>query len=285
MSRGPTTNALPAEEWAGAMGHRWLTHLGQFEGMITPVGRVLMSRADFGPGDRVIDIGCGAGGTSIDISRQVGPRGTVLGVDISPQLIEAAERRARAQNAANVSFRCADATTVSLDGPPFDRLYSRFGLMFFADARAAFANLHRLLRGGGRADFSVWAPARDNPWVTQVMGIIGRHVELPAPTPRTPGPFALDDPDYIRELLDGGGFKAAAIDTWQGDQPVAGPGATPQEASAFVLDAMSFGEVLEESGPEVHKKVRAQLTDLFARHHTNAGVLMSGKAYLVRAVA
>ena len=285
MSGQPTTNSLPAEEWAGAMGERWLAHLSQFEGMINPIGQVLINRAGFSAGERVIDIGCGAGGTSIEIASRVAPHGVVLGVDISPQLVEAAAKRQRTGNVANSSFLCADAATLSLTGPRFDRLFSRFGLMFFPDAQAAFANLRTLLREGGRADFCVWAPARENPWVTQVMGIIGQYVDLPAPVPRSPGPFALDDPDYVRELLAGAGFKPPRIAVWQGEQPVGGPGASPEEAVGFVLDAMSFGTVLEESGPEVLSKVRTALTELFARHHSGAAVLMSGKAFLVSADA
>ncbi|HEY6925381.1 MAG TPA: methyltransferase domain-containing protein [Steroidobacteraceae bacterium] len=281
----PITNSLPGEEWAGAMGERWLAHLRQFEGMISPVGQVLLQRAAFRPGERVIDIGCGAGATSIDIAQQVAPHGAVLGVDISPRLIEAAEERGRAENVTNVTFRCADATTVSLEGARFDRLFSRFGLMFFTDARAAFANLRTLLREGGRADFSVWAPARENPWVTQVMGIIGQYVDLPAPVPRSPGPFALDDPDYVRELLAYAGFKPPRIDSWQGEQPVGGPGASPEEAVAFVLDAMSFGEVLKESAPDILANVKTELTQLFARNRSDAGILLWGKAHLVSAIA
>jgi SAM-dependent methyltransferase len=285
MSRRPTTDSLAAEEWAGAMGQKWLANAARFEGMLAPIGQVLISRAAFSPGERVVDVGCGAGGTSIAIARQVRSLGSVLGVDISRHLVAGAARRAQAERVDNVSFRCADATTVSLDGPRFDRLFSRFGLMFFPDARAAFANLHTLVRAGGRADFSVWAPARENPWIVQVMGIIGRHVELPPPVPRAPGPFALDDAGYLRELLDNGGFRAMRIDSWEGNQPVGGPGAAPQEATAFVMDAMSFGQVLEESGPGVRAKVEGELSELFARNHGPEGILMAGKAYLVSAVA
>lgn len=267
------------------MGERWLAQLNQFEGMINPIGQVLIDRAAFRAGERVVDVGCGAGGTSIDIARKVAPHGAVVGVDISPQLIEAAARRQQAECVPNVSFQCADAATVSLDGPRFDRLFSRFGLMFFTDARAAFANLRTLVRDGGRADFCVWAPARENPWITQVMGIVGQHVDLPAPVPRTPGPFALDDLDYVRELLDGAGFKPPHIGIWQGEQPVGGPGASPEKAMEFVLDGMSFGRVLEESGAEIVAKVKSALTELFARNHSPAGVLMLGKAYLISAMA
>lgn len=285
MSQRPTTDSLPAEEWAGVMGERWLAHLDRFEGMIAPIGQALISRAAFRPDERVVDVGCGAGGTSIEIARLVGPQGAVLGIDISPQLIEAAQRRGQAARVDNVSFRCADAAIAEIDGPRYDHLFSRFGLMFFPDAPAAIANLHTYLRAGGRVDFCVWAPARENTWVAQMMGIIGQYVELPAPVPRAPGPFALDDPAYLRELLTRGGFEAVRIDTWQGEQLVAGAGASPLEATDFVFDAMSFGRLLEASEPGVRAKVRAELTALFLRHHGAAGVQMSAKAFLVSATA
>lgn len=285
MSRRPTTDSLPAEEWAGVMGERWLLHLDRFEGMIAPIGQALLKRANFRAGERVVDVGCGAGGTSIDIAREVGPEGAVLGIDISPQLVEAAGRRALAANVRNITFRCADAGAVRMEGPRFDRLFSRFGLMFFPEAAAAFANLRTLVNAEGRIDFCVWAPARANAWIAQVMGICGQYVELPAPVARTPGPFALDDPDYIRELLGSGGFDNIRIDVWQGEQLVGGPGASPEEATDFVFNAMSFGRLLEESTPEIREKVQAELTALFTRHLGTEGVRMSATAYLVSAAA
>jgi len=285
MSGQPTTDGLPSEEWAGAMGQRWLAHLDRFEGMIAPIGQALMNRAAFRPGERVVDVACGAGGTSIDIAHRVGPQGSVLGIDISPILVEAAQRRAQAARVGNVSFRCSDAAIMKLEGPGFDRLYSRFGLMFFPDPPAAFANLRTLVLAGGRVDFCVWAPARENAWVAQMMEIVGRYVDLPAPVPRTPGPFALDEPDYVRALLEGAGFDAVRVDVWQGDQPIAGAAASPAEATDFVLNAMSFGKVLEESAPGILQKVREELTALFARRHGADGIRMPAKAYLVSAAA
>jgi len=280
MSDGPAP-----EDWAGEMGERWLANMDRFEGMLAPIGQALLSHCGFRPGERVVDVGCGAGRTSLDIARRVVPSGAVLGIDISAQLVAAAGRRAQAEHLSNVSFRCADATTVSIEGPPFDRLFSRFGLMFFEDAWAAFANLHTLLRAGGRADFSVWAPAKENPWIVEVMGVIGRYVDVPQRPPRAPSPFALDDPTYIRELLEQGGFSATRIDTWEGQQPVGGPRATPQQAVEFVFDAMSFGKVLDDKGAQVRDQVKADLGALFARYHVPAGVQMSGKAFFVTAVA
>src|SRR5579885_178869 len=104
-----------AEDWSSEMGERWLKNLGRFEGMIAPVGRALLERADFRAGERVVDVGCGGGATSLEIAARVGSGGAVLGLDISPALIAAAEHRARAARAANLHFRCADAASATLE--------------------------------------------------------------------------------------------------------------------------------------------------------------------------
>ena len=286
MSRAPTpANQIAAEDWSGAMGDRWLANLARFEGMIAPIGEALMARAALSEGERVIDVGCGAGSTTVETARRVGPSGAAFGLDISQVLIDAAVRRAHDANVHNLQFQCADAATFRLDGPRFDRLFSRFGLMFFAQPVDAFTNLHRLLRRGARADFSVWAPARENAWIAQIMGIVGQHVELPAPVAHAPGPFAFDDPAYLRGVLDQAGFESAQLDTWQGDQLVGGAGASPEEAADFALRVMSFGELLDEANPAARNTVHAQLIELFARHRTAAGIAMPAKAFLVTARA
>jgi SAM-dependent methyltransferase len=246
------------------MGERWLNHLDRFEGMIAPVGEALLDQAAYRPGERVIDVGCGAGGTTIEIARRVGARGSVLGLDLSPALIAAATRRAAAVELPQVSFRCGDAASARLEGPPFARLFSRFGLMFFSEPWGAFTHLHTLLARRGRANFSVWAPPRDNEWIAAVMALVRERVELPEIESRTPGPFALDDPDYVRELLTRGGFSDIGIDRWHGKQFVGGTGATPEAAADFVFDAMSFGRLLQSCTPELREGIRAGLVALFA---------------------
>ena len=285
MTSKPVLSRAPPEDWAGEMGERWLKHLERFEGMIAPVGQALLDQAAYGEGERVIDVGCGAGATSIEIGQRVGPRGTVLGVDLSPALIAAATRRAAAAHLSHVSFRCGDAASLELDSPAFARLASRFGLMFFPEPWRAFAHLHTSLARGGRADFSVWAPPRDNEWIARVMALVREHVELPEVAPRTPGPFALDDPDYVRELLARGGFADIHIERWQGNQLVGGPGATPTEAADFVFDAMSFGRLLEPCAPALRERIHGGLVALFGAHHDGSGVRMKATAWLVRATA
>ncbi len=274
-------HAMAAEDWSGDLGERWLAHLDRFEGMIAPAGAALLQHAAIASGERVIDVGCGAGGTTIEIARRIAPAGEALGLDISQALTAAATQRASVANVRNVRFVCADAATFKLVEQPYDRLFSRFGLMFFPRPVEAFTNLRRFLRRGARADFSVWAPARENGWVVALMEIIGRHVELPQPEPHAPGPFAFDDPVYLREVLEKAGFESTRIDTWRGQQLVAGRGATPEQAADFVLQALQFGDLLQEANPSARETARAQLVDLFAKHKTADGIAMAATAFLV----
>ena len=283
--RKPIIDGLNAEDWAGEMGVRWLASLDRFESMIAPVGDALLARAGLRAGERVVDIGCGGGATSREIARRVQPGGTVVGVDISAALVAEAARRAASAGLTNAAFVVADAAVALPPGAPFDRLVSRFGSMFFPNPAAAFQNLGRMLRTGARADFAVWAPARENAWVAGLMGVVGAHMEIPAPVPRAPGPFAFDDPEYFRAVLEGAGFRDLQFQRWEGQQLIGGAGADPADAARFVLNAMSFGALVQEQPPALRAAVEAELTALFAAHQTPAGIAMGADAWLVSASA
>ncbi|MGQ2942867.1 MAG: class I SAM-dependent methyltransferase [Blastomonas fulva] len=276
-------NALKGEDWAGEQGRKWLTHIDRFEGMIAPIGDALLARAAIVPGERVIDLGCGGGLTSLAAARATGPDGAVLGLDISPDLID--EARRRAEGHPNVTFLCADAATVALD-TPYDRLISRFGSMFFADPYAAFTNLHSLIKPGGRIDLAIWAAPRDNPWMMELMGVARSHIDIPSPDPRAPGPFAFSDLDYVRDILAHAGFSAPDIEVYQGEQAIGGPGASPDDAADFALASMAIGRALAEAGDDVLARARADLVTLFGQRHVpGKGVMMANKVWLLTATA
>ena len=277
--------ALKGEDWAGEMGARWLASLDRFEGMIAPIGAALLDRAAYQPGERVLDLGCGGGATTLAIAEAVGPQGAALGLDVAPMLVERASARA-AETGSTARFVCADAATAQLYEPPFDRLFSRFGSMFFPEPVQAFANLRGMLKPGARIDLAVWAAPRDNLWMMEVMGVARRHVEIPPAVPRAPGPFAFEDLGYLEEVLTGAGFAGMDVATYQGQQPVGGAGATPQEATDFVLASMAVGRVLEEQGAGVQQAARDDLLALFtANHREGEGVMLACKVWLVTAQA
>lgn len=287
MSSPPTpSESVKAEDWTGDMGARWIANLANLEALVAPIGDALLARADYRPGERVLDIGCGGGSTTIAIARAVAPDGEALGIDISPDLTALATRRAAEAGLGNARFLCSDAATVRLPEAPFDRLFSRFGSMFFDDPVAAFSNLHRLLRPGARVDLAVWGPPRDNPWMMEMMTIARRHVEIPPAIPRAPGPFAFEDTEYLNEILTAAGFSAIEISAYNGPLTIGGAGGTPKAAVDFAFAALAFGRALEEQPQQVRNAAAQEMTALFEKHHSaSSGVTMSGKAWLVSALA
>ena len=276
---------LGPDDWARDMGQTWLRHLDQFEGMIGWAGQALIAHAAFQPGERVIDIGPGGGATSLAIGALIGPRGLVLGVDISPDLVAEARRRAMVAGLDNVCFVAGDAARIAPEEAPFDRLVSRFGCMFFPDPFPAYAHLRSLVRPGGRIDLAVWQLAKDNEWLRVQADIIGRHIDLPKPVPRAPGPVAMGDPDYARELLEIGGFRHVTITGATGEQLIGGAGATPEQAADFVLSAHSIGQLLTLAPDDVQRAAWTDLRDYFRTRHTPRGVVMEGRIWLVSGLA
>jgi SAM-dependent methyltransferase len=182
------TPGMNVEDWAGDQGKRWLANLNRFEGMIAPVGTALINHAQFRPGENVVDLGCGGGATTITIARCVSPGGSATGLDISQDLIDHAGVRASQGTQSRIYWVCADAAAVIPTNAPFDRLFSRFGSMFFPDAKAGFRNLRKMLKDGGRVDLAVWGPQAENEWIRLIGGVGARHLpDLPRPDPRAPG--------------------------------------------------------------------------------------------------
>lgn len=282
---GDRMEGLAAHDWASEAGKRWLAQLDRFESMIEPIGKALLDQAAYSASETVVDVGCGGGWTTRQIAGAVGNTGFVLGLDISPDLVGTAQERARRAGLANIRFERGDAATAMPKEAPFDRLFSRFGSMFFPEPYPAFANLRRMLREGGRLDIAVWAPIAENPWQREVMAVIKQHIDLPAPLPRAPGPFALGEQDYVINLLQSAGFSGISFDAWTGDQRVGGPGSDPESAARFVLDGMHIGDLVRPSGADVRAAIHRGLVELFERNRDADGVRMGAKAWLVSARA
>ena len=181
-----------AEFWNGRPGGVWVTEAERFDAMLAPFGHRLLRAAALKPGDGVLDVGCGNGAVSCEADQLVRPGGGVTGLDLSAPMLAVARQRAEEQGM-DVAFLQGDAQTAPFD-EQFDVVVSRFGVMFFDDPVAAFANLAKGTRPGGRLCFVCWQEMLANEWIAVPAMAVVAHVGIPElPEPGVPGPFALAD--------------------------------------------------------------------------------------------
>ena len=205
------TNTDMAEYWNGRPADVWVKEAARFDFMLAPFGHHLLMASDLKPGERVLDFGCGNGAVSLEAARAVGPSGRVTGLDLSMPMLGVARRRAKEQEI-DISFVQGDAQTTTFD-EPFDVVLSRFGVMFFDDPEAAFANLAKAARPGGRLCFVCWQEMFANDWIAVPAMTMAAHVGIPElPEPGAPGPFALADSQRTRGLLESAGWSEVAIE-------------------------------------------------------------------------
>jgi SAM-dependent methyltransferase len=271
--------------WAGPSGQRWLSSAVRFEKTLKTIGDELLSRAALAPGQHVVDIGCGAGSMSFDIAEKVAPGGSVTSLDISPELIGEGIRRASTNiPPVPVHFILGDAAITHLPHN-VDRLVSRFGSMFFTDPYGAFAHMRTFLKPGGSAALAVWAPLKFNPWMLEMRTILAANFELPVVPPRTPGPFAFDEPDYLRDILGKGGFSKIDIVQWNTQMYVGGPDSSPKSAADFLMNALSMAQRAIDATEEVRNKIEGQLVARLENYNTAHGVCMPASVFFATASA
>lgn len=205
-------NAEAAQFWS-EMAATWLELEDRLDEVAGPPGQWAMERLSLKPGERVLDIGCGLGRTTRALAREVGPDGQVTGLDIADEMLKAARDHAVRAGVGNVEFVHGDAQVHDLGTDVFDAAYSRFGVMFFADPVAAFANVHRSIRPGGRISFVCWQSGLENEWAlvpaAAAMAALGATPQMPGP--EEPGPFALAEPERVRSILEGAGFSSVEV--------------------------------------------------------------------------
>ena len=277
-STGP--NAEQITYWNEQGGPRWVTLQEALDRQLASFGRIVMDRLAIAAGERVLDVGCGCGETSLELGRRVGREGSVLGVDISTVMLERARERGRA--VANVEFLAADAQTHAFAPASFDAVFSRFGVMFFADPRAAFANIARALKPGGRLGFHCWKKLVDNPWMTVPFFAALQHLPPPTPPPPdAPGPFAFADPDRVRGILADAGL--AEIEFESRTDPMSLGTGDLDDAVDFALQMGPTSIALREATPETVAKVRASVREALVPHQTPEGVSLTTSSWVVTA--
>lgn len=269
---------MNTHDWAGERGERWHAELDALEAMLAPVNAPLLAALGLETPQRIADIGCGGGGATQSLVDAAAEGSEVIGFDLSPTLT-----RAAAQRVPSAHFIAGDVVAHPTPDPRFDRLASRFGVMFFEEAQRAFARLRTWLAPRGSVAFAVWGPPEANPWISCVAEAVAAFVEPPPTDPHGPGPFRYRAPDALPTLLEVAGFEAAEAQIWTGTIPVGG-GLGPEEAADFACRAFSrFEALLAAASPDARARVRQTLTRIFEDHLEMGQVWMPASVNIVTA--
>jgi SAM-dependent methyltransferase len=280
MTDPSTPHAEQLEYWNGSGATRWVTRQVQMDAGLAPVADAAISLAAVQRGERVLDIGCGSGATSIALAGLVGPTGHVTGLDVSRPLIELA--RKRSPGVGNLDWLLADAAAHDFPPGSADLLFSRFGVMFFGDPVAAFTNLRRALRPGGRLVFACWRPLSENPWMLLPLQVVQKLVPpLPQRGQDEPGPFAFGDPERVTHILTTAGFSAPRLIRFEMAMVL---GTSLDEAAEQATSFGAAARILQGQPEAVLQTAKTEVRAALAPYFEQGRVALPGAIWLVESL-
>lgn len=285
MTSGNETspNAEQIRYWNEESGPKWVALHATIDEQIAPLGLEAIERAGIQAGEAVLDIGCGCGATSLQLAERVGPAGSVTGLDISEPMLARARERAAESGFDQLRFANGDAQTHAFEAGGHDLVYSRFGVMFFQDPTAAFANLRTALRPGGRVTFACWQEVGRNGWMLVPLMAAAQHVTLPAPPAAGgPGPFAFADPEHVRTILADAGFADIEVASHEAELTLAGGGDLDQVVD-FLLQMGPMGQAFRDLDATSQAKAREAVKQALEPHLTPDGVRLPSATWIVSA--
>lgn len=272
-----TNNSEQIEYWNGSAGENWVETYPMIDRLLQPLSSVAVAHANAQAGQKVIDVGCGCGGTSLQLAEH---GAQVLGVDISAPMIAEAQRRS--EGLPNLSFEVVDASTTAYTAD-HQLAFSRFGVMFFADPVAAFTNIRTALVPDGRLVFICWQSPMANPWIAIPGAVIQELQPSTEPAdPEAPGPFSLADETRLRGILNNAGFTSVSVDPLEGELTL---GADMNEAMMFQSRIGPLSTYLAEHSKEEGEMARAKVEAALAPYQDSEGLKMMAATWLVTAHA
>jgi SAM-dependent methyltransferase len=281
MSQSAQPNTQQAAQWNEASGRTWVELQSMLDRVLAPLEQIVVDAGYPGEGGHVLDIGCGAGATTLATARRVGTGGSCTGLDISRPLVTAAKARAEAEAVANARFIEGDAQTFELDLQRFDAVISRFGVMFFDDPTMAFGNIRRAARPGAKLAFIAWRSPAENDFMTAAARAAAPFLpEKPAPDPNAPGPFAFADGARVRMILEASGWSAIEFEQVDAPCEVDGP-----NLMAYVTRLGPVGAALREVDRDTAEKIVAVLPAAFEPFMRDGKAHFNAACWLVTARA
>jgi SAM-dependent methyltransferase len=266
-----------AAYWNGPGGKMWLGAYDRIQRGIAGFSQVALEAAGAQSGERVLDVGCGTGGTTAALAKAVGTGGRVLGVDISETLVAAA----RAQKLGNATFEVGDAATYAFAAGSFDLVFSRFGVMFFADPVAAFRNIRRAMKPAGRLVFVCWRTPPENPWAAVPMRAAQPFLPpMERPGPDDPGQYSFGDRVRLERILVEAGFAGPSI------EPIdlmLNQGRDVPDVMERIGDFGPLARAFKDATPEQVAKAKQAVAEALKPYAKPDGVKLPGACWLVRA--
>ncbi len=282
MSQSP--NAEHIQFWNEVLAEPFLRFRSMFVAMGDAHSRGPLDRLGLKAGDRVLDIGCGFGETTLQIAERIRPGGHVVGTDCCEPFLDIARDDAAAAGVDNAEFAALDAQIVPFNGE-FDVAFARFGTMFFQNPTAGMRNIATALKPRGRLLMIVWRPIESNPAMAFSKEIVERHIPPPPDDAPNcgPGPFSMADPEVVETILRLSGYVDIAFEQ---TDVLAWQGATIEEAMDFQLSLGPAAAIFREGGDLATRKrpaIEAEMREVLAAHARPDGVFMPTSSWAVTA--
>jgi ubiquinone/menaquinone biosynthesis C-methylase UbiE len=280
---GHELNADQIAYWNGPGGQHWVDRQKMQDIVLAPISEILIERANAKAGERIVDVGCGCGATSVALAQKAGPTGHVLGIDISAAMLARAQQIAPAGLSAR--FVLADATVYPFEPASFDLVVSRFGVMFFAEPALSFTNLHRALRPSERLAFVCWREPRENPFFMVPLQAVYKHTpKLPQLGPEDPGPFSFASAQRVHRILSEAGFQDVAMEPCNLSLDIA-VGRGLETAVQSTLEIGPAARALADQAPAVISAATDSIREALEPFVRDQAVLLPASIWIVTAKA
>ena len=269
--------------WSGKGGDIWVERQNAMDTMLSPLGEAALNKLNFNEEENVLDIGCGCGHTTLNIAKRIGPSGNVTGLDISEPMLKRAKESAFEMSITNTLFKCVDVQTEDLGDQIYSAAFSRFGVMFFEDSIAAFKNINKSLISGGYLSFVCWQSPAVNPWQSLFIQEVKKFLDLPSPPPRSPGPFAFMESEYVSSILEESKFQDITIEGHEAEVNMFSGRSLSDSVKDYISINPVVTQMLKESSENQIAEIVNSGIEAFSPYYSEKGLIFPSATWLVTA--
>jgi len=269
--------------WSGKGGDIWVERQNAMDTMLSPLGEAALNKLNFNEEENVLDIGCGCGHTTLNIAKRIGPSGNVTGLDISEPMLKRAKESAFEMSITNTFFKCVDVQTEDLGDQIYSAAFSRFGVMFFEDSIAAFKNINKSLISGGYLSFVCWQSPAVNPWQSLFIQEVKKFLDLPSPPPRSPGPFAFMESEYVSSILEESKFQDITIEGHEAEVNMFSGRSLSDSVKDYISINPVVTQMLKESSENQIAEIVNSGIEAFSPYYSEKGLIFPSATWLVTA--